>query len=121
MSISASADRSLFAIMEGKVKIDEPFHGRTTLTSKKARAMVRLKEGSQAWIILDFIRSRGERGASDFEGIGALAGQIMTVANSYRRARLQLLKLGKIRLADFTRKSPSGCDCEVWVAAEELA
>lgn len=108
--ISLHENESLLTYMEGRRDVNTY----TTETSRKARRKVNM--GKQNAIVLRYIQSRGSMGAADFEGIRDLIQAIPTATNSYRRCRLTLMKAGDIKLAGFYRKSPSGCDCDVWVA-----
>lgn len=103
-------DESLLTFMEGRRSVDTY----TTPTSRKARLSVDVKK--QLGIILRYIVQCSEAGACDFEGIRDLKSIIPTIENSWRPRRGKLFQAGLICLAGFTRKSPSGNDCDVWVA-----
>lgn len=106
---------SLLPYMEKRRSITAPRH-LTTTSSRKARVSVEPKADSQAGIIYAYIISRGDAGACDFEGIRDLKPLIPNIENSYRDRRGRLYKKQLIKLGDITRKSPSGFDCDSWVA-----
>lgn len=83
---------------------------------RKARVKVAPKADSQAGIILRYIRECGAAGACDFEGIRDLAHLIPTIDNCYRARRGRLAENDMIKLAGYTRFSPSGSECDVWIA-----
>ncbi len=81
-------------------------------TSEAAAASVQGKTNARRGIVLDFIRSRGELGACDFEGEHVLGW----TGSSYCPRRIELQRAKLIRLTDRTRKTASGHDAGVWVA-----
>lgn len=106
---------SLFPLMDGRRSVNTPKR-MTTTTSRKARVKVAPKADSQAGIILRYIRECGAAGACDFEGIRDLAHLIPTIDNCYRARRGRLAENDMIKLAGYTRFSPSGSECDVWIA-----
>lgn len=111
-------DESLFSIMDGVRSVDAPpAKALTSATARAARLGVEPRVGSQSAKILAYIRSRGDAGAADFEGIRDLRAAIPTIENAYRDRRGRLAKKGLIELAyGVTRLSPAGQQCEVWRA-----
>lgn len=104
---------SLFPIMEKRI----PFNPHSQ-NSRKAARDVAPKEGSQLYLALAHVRSQGAHGCCDFEAISNLVREWPTVANGWRARRTKLAKAGLIVLAPFTRCSPSGSACDVWIAKE---
>lgn len=109
-------DECLFRYMDGRASVDKPKKF-TTTTSRKARVSVDVEK--QCGIMLRYIVGCGDAGAADFEGIRDLAEVIPTIANSWRPRRKKLFDAGFIQKASITRKSPSGCDCDVWIATSK--
>ncbi len=66
----------------------------------------------------EFVRSRGEHGAID-EEIEALAVSLGKRESTGRARRVDLANAGQIVAAGFTRKTRSGRDAIVWIAADQ--
>ena len=108
---------SLFPLMERQAVIPCSIQSRT---SRKAAKDVEPRFGTQlhqAWM---HIRSCGKAGCCDFEAIRDLAHLWPTIANGWRSKRDILAKKMLIVLANITRISPSGSECDVWIAREHV-
>lgn len=92
----------------------EPPHVRHSETSKAAARDVRPKSGTLRAIVLDFIRNRGERGATDEE----MQYLIPMMANTQRPRRCELVERGLIQDSGKKRENASGKEAVVWIAAE---
>lgn len=105
---------SLFPLMERRI----PPHQSHSKTSLNAALQVQPRIGTQRFKVLEYIKSRGTDGACDFEGIRDMQKDLPTAANAYRARRIELENAGLILKAEFTRRSPSGAECDVWIATE---
>ena len=93
----------------------EPGHAKGSETSREAALRITPRAGSLRHLVLGFIWSRGERGATDAEVEEALGLRHQT-ASARRR---ELVIGGFVRNSGEKRKTPSGCRASVWVLAKE--
>lgn len=109
--------QSLFGIMERRAPSTLPYQPHSP-TSRAASGLAKLKAGTQRWKVYQYILSRGSDGAADFEGIRDMKAELPTSENAYRPRRIELLDAGLIKFAGFTRTSPSGGECDCYVAVD---
>lgn len=83
-------------------------------TSKAASLKVAPKAGTMRWVLLEFLRGRGQTGATDEE----MQSMVPMVANTQRPRRVELVKGLHIEDSGRTRKTCGGDDAVVWCAAE---
>ena len=79
-------------------------------TSRLAAAAIEPKSGTLRRAVLDFLRCRGDVGATDEEMQTALAMN----ANTQRPRRVELLRAGLIRESGQLRRTGAGRDAVVW-------
>lgn len=113
--VSLPSHESLLPLMEGRV----PYHPYSR-TSRRAARSVLPKVGTQLHLAWEYYKSRQALGSCDFEAIAHFRPQWPTVDNGWRARRDRLAQLQLIKLATFTRISPSGSECDVWVAKEYM-
>lgn len=104
---------SLFPLIEKRAPYQPYSH-----TSRKAARNVQPKIGTQLHMALEHVRSRGAAGCCDFEAVRDLVHVWPSVSNGWRDRRAKLAKAGLIVLSPNTRRSPSGSECDVWIAKE---
>lgn len=112
-----SESQSLFGMMERRSPSTLPYQPHSP-TSRAASGRAKLKAGTQRWKVYQYILGRGSVAAADFEGIRDMKAVLPTAENAYRARRIELLDAGLIKFAGFTRTSPSGGECDCYVAVE---
>lgn len=111
---------SLFALMEKRPPVKPLPRARGSRTSALASIRAEPKADSHSGLALALYRSRKAIGLADFEAIEALRPRWPTVDNGFRSRRQDLAERGLIVLAPSIRISPSGSECDVWIAKEYL-
>jgi hypothetical protein len=98
------------------------FWDATGTITTRAAALVSIERLRPAMleIVYEFIRSRGPRGAIDQE-IEELAASLGKRESTGRARRVDLANAGRIVAAGRTRKTRSGRDAVVWIAATRPA
>ena len=85
-------------------------------TSRAAAEQIEPRAATLRRAVLDFLRARGAQGATDEEGMTALA----MAGNTYRPRRIECFQAGLIVDSGLTRPTRSGRQAVVWVVVAEL-
>ena len=93
-----------------QVPVPAPYQ-RHSGTSYEAAERIAPSASSLRGMVLAYLRSRGEHGATDEEG----QAKLCLDGNTYRPRRVELARAGFVRMTGQTRKTSAGRAASVWV------